>query len=351
MSVMDDQNRTDFIDILQEKVIPQVLSSGINHVLLAPPQWSPEMELPDGMTAAHVKLCGKRTKKRGGKPYGKVALTDKFWIADRLHSARMPLLCFVAQGPVVCQIADYVVHCNTGHAYLIPPGIPYSDGSHRFLDETKPHHGKCTRLQMLPYRKGLYCWRTHNWINAKGNQECNQLSHSLPSSRVPEYLYELMDEMMQHSANGEIISEGLLRVLLGTLCRELQKAPFVEAGKNLPVNTEKPQHTITHIERYIHRNLAENLTIETLSRRAAMSRTTFTVQFRARTGKSLVEYLTDLRMEKARELLRNGDLAVRHVASDVGVKQSRLRVLFQQREGVSPSEYRRQQRENQLIAK
>jgi transcriptional regulator GlxA family with amidase domain len=50
-------------------------------------------------------------------------------------------------------------------------------------------------------------------------------------------------------------------------------------------------------------------------------------------------------MEKARELLRNGDLAVRHVASDVGVKQSRLRALFQQREGVSPSEYRRQQRE------
>jgi AraC-like DNA-binding protein len=147
-----------------------------------------------------------------------------------------------------------------------------------------------------------------------------------------------MDEMMQHSANGKIISDGLLRILLGTLCRELQKAPFVEAGKPLPLNPGKPQHTITHIERYIHQNLAENLTIETLSRRAAMSRTAFTVQFRARTGKSLVEYLTDLRMEKARELLRNGDLAVRHVASDVGVKQSRLRALFQQRVGVSPWE-------------
>ena len=343
-----DNHQTDFIDILREKVIPQVLSSGISRVLLAPPQWSPEMKLPEGMTAEHIKLRGKRTKGCGSKPYGKMALTDAFWIADRLHSARMPLLCFVAQGPIACQIADYVVHCDTGHAYLIPPGIPYSDGSHRFLDETKLHQGKCTRLQMLPYDKGLYCWRTHNWIDAKGRRELNQLSHSLPLSRVPEYLYELMDEMMRHSAKGEIISDGLLRILLGTLCRELQKAPFVEVGKMpLSINPEQPKHTITRIERYIHQNLAENLTIETLSRRAAMSRTAFTVQFRARTGKSLVEYLTDLRLEKARELLRNGDLAVRHVASDVGVRQSRLRALFQQREGVSPSEYRRQQRENQ----
>jgi len=341
-----ENSRSDLCEILQDTLIPQAISMGVSRVLLAPPQWTPDMDLPDGMTVEHVALRGKRTKKRGGQPYGKTALVDAIWKLDRLHSARMPLLCFVVQGPVACQIADYAVHCDTGHGYLVPPGIPYANGSYRFLDETKPYQGQCTRLQLLPYHNGLYCWRTNNWIDAKGSQQINELSHSLPFSRVPDYLYELMDEMRHRQTNWEVICNGLLQLLLGTLHRELQKAPFIQAGKVLlPVSPEKPQHTIARIERYIHQNLAEDLTIEKLSRRAAMSRTAFTVQFRARTGKSLVEYLTDLRMEKARGLLRGGDLAVRHVASDVGVRPSRLRALFQEREGVSPSEYRWQQRE------
>jgi len=321
--------------------MPQALREGVDDIMLTPARWQSAMKMPASMTADYVALRGKPTKLRGSRPYGDTALFDTFWRKDRLHSSRMPTLCFVVKGPLIYQIADYRLHCDTGHAILIPPGVPYADGSHRFLDETKSRHGKCVRLQMQPYHGGLFCWRTHNWLDEEGRPQHNEQSYSLRDSRVPDLLYQLLDEMTERQINWQIICDGLLRLLLGTLHRELLHSPSIASGKVLLApQAERPQHAIDKIQQYIHQHLPRHLTIEKLSSRAAMSRTAFTVQFRARTGKSVVEYLTAVRLEKARDLLANSDLAVEQVARAVGFTPDRLRVLFRQQEGVSPSRYR-----------
>lgn len=337
----------DLCATLQRVVIPQVLQSGVANLLMPPARWSAGMALAAGMTANQVALRGKPSKLRGSRPYGDTALFDAVWRTDRLHSSRMPTLCFVVKGPLVYQIADYQLHCDTGHAILIPPGIPYADGSHRFLDESKTRHGKCIRLQMQPYHGGLFCWRTHNWLDDAGNPQHNEQSYSLRDSRVPDVLYQLLDEMAERQVDWEIICNGLLRLLLGLLHRELLRSPSIASGKVLlEPASERPQHAIDKIEHYIHQNLPRQLSIEKLASRAAMSRTAFTVQFRARTGKSLVEYLTAVRLEKARELLADSDLAVEQVARAVGFAPDRLRVLFRQQEGMSPLQYCQQHRTN-----
>jgi len=339
---MQNQPRlSDLCEILQRVVMPRALQAGVAHIVLSPACWKAGMALPEGMTATHIALRGKPTKLRGQRPYGDTALFDALWRKDRLHSSRMPTLCFVAEGPLIYQIADYQLHCETGHAILMPPGIPYADGSHPFLDAAKSRHGKCVRLQMQPYHGGLFCWLTHNWFDDAGKPQHYEQSYSLRDSRVPDVLYQLMDEMQERQDNWEMICNGLLRLLLGTLHRELLHSPSIASGKVLLApETEEPQHAIAKIERYIHQNLPRELTIETLSRRAAMSRTAFTVQFRARTGQSLVAYLTAVRLEKARDLLAKSDLAVEQVARAVGYTPDRLRMLFRQREGVPPSQYR-----------
>lgn len=336
-------------EVLQHPLITHAQQWGAERLAVAPPVWKANTELPEGMTMSRAALKGRNKKIRSLRPYGSASLFDAVWPADQLHSARAPVLCFVIQGPLAYRISNYVLHCESGHGILMPPGLPFADGTHRFLDDTKMHQGSCVMLQMQPYHEGLFCWRTQRWLDERGRLQHNEQNSSLHGSLVPGYLYQLMEEMQRPQQYRQMICDSLLRLLLGTLHRELQDLPVFETGELFTSShPHKTQHSITQIEEYIQQNLARDLTIEKMAQRAFMSRTAFTKKFRARTEKSLIEYVTDLRVEKARDLLRGTDLAVRQVAAAVGLEQNRLRVLFLQREGVPPSLYRENHRKTAL---
>jgi len=313
-----DIHRSSLPEVLQHLVIPQVMPAGMSHIAVARPAWEAAMELPKGMTVSRAAMKGRSKKIRGSRPYGSSSLFDAAWPVDKLHSARAPVLCFVIKGPLAYRISNYVFHCESGHGILIPPGIPFADGHHRFLDDTKMHRGSCVMLQMQPYHEGLFCWRTHRWLDEREQLQHNEQSSSLHGSQVPGYLYQLMEEMQRPQQYQQMVCDSLLRLLLGTLHRELQNLPVFETGELFTSSdSHKAQHSITQIEEYIQQNLWRDLTIEKMAQRAFMSRTAFTKKFRARTGKTLVGYVTDLRVEKARDLLRGTDLAVQQIAAAV----------------------------------
>lgn len=65
-------------------------------------------------------------------------------------------------------------------------------------------------------------------------------------------------------------------------------------------------------------------------------------RFKAATGVSLIERLQDIRIERAKRLLEEGELAVEAISLEVGYEDaSFFRRLFRRRTGLSPSQYRR----------
>lgn len=70
--------------------------------------------------------------------------------------------------------------------------------------------------------------------------------------------------------------------------------------------------------RYMNEYYAEKITCEELAERAYLSTGYFHKIFKAATGKTPVEYLQNIRMEKAAELLSETSLNVQNVASEVG---------------------------------
>lgn len=65
-------------------------------------------------------------------------------------------------------------------------------------------------------------------------------------------------------------------------------------------------------------------------------------RFKAATGASLIERLQDIRVERAKRLLEEGEQAVEAISLEVGYEDaSFFRRLFKRRTGVSPSQYRR----------
>lgn len=88
-------------------------------------------------------------------------------------------------------------------------------------------------------------------------------------------------------------------------------------------------------------NLDQEMTLHELACRESMSVRTFTRHFRDETGLSPVQWLTQQRVERARQLLEETDSSVDQVAADAGFgTAASLRQHLRARLGISPSAYR-----------
>lgn len=88
-------------------------------------------------------------------------------------------------------------------------------------------------------------------------------------------------------------------------------------------------------------HLGDDITIEMLADRAAMSVRTFTRRFRAATGTAPIEWLIRLRVRRAQDLLETSDLPIDTIAHDAGFgAPETLRHHFRKVAGTSPSAWR-----------
>jgi AraC-like DNA-binding protein len=90
----------------------------------------------------------------------------------------------------------------------------------------------------------------------------------------------------------------------------------------------------------MHADISRAWSVAQLAKIAALSRSTFFERFTRTVGVSPMEYLLAWRMEIAKELLRDNELAVSQVAERVGYgSTSTFSVAFSRHVGQSPSRY------------
>ena len=95
-------------------------------------------------------------------------------------------------------------------------------------------------------------------------------------------------------------------------------------------------------------NLALPLDLDTLATRAHMSRRTFSRRFREETGVSPMAWLTDARIDRAREILETTTEPVENIGRLTGLgAPASVRAAFHRRIGISPKEYRAVWRDRQ----
>lgn len=130
-----------------------------------------------------------------------------------------------------------------------------------------------------------------------------------------------------------------LRLLLG-LRRAAKPA---ESGKRLStLNVAEHQRVVAQAEDFMQRNLHRTLRRGEIAAAVRLSEPHLARIFLAVTGRSVIDRLTEIRIEHAKTLLRESTQSVTQIVGEVGLSSfSHFSYMFRRLVGVSPSAYRR----------
>ncbi|OAB41541.1 AraC family transcriptional regulator [Paenibacillus macquariensis subsp. defensor] len=140
------------------------------------------------------------------------------------------------------------------------------------------------------------------------------------------YIYRLPDNEVRHVQNQIVFHQIILRLLEG------QEAKYT--------GSEQPsmERSITYLENHY----SDKITREQLAEIAGVSQSYYSILFKEHTGFSPSEYLSRLRVHRAKELLISGSGTLREIAQKVGYKDEfYLSRRFKQQTGASPTSYNR----------
>ncbi len=188
----------------------------------------------------------------------------------------------------------------------------------------------------------------------------------------------LLDQVATHAQGDAVIYRARLQGLLGTILERLDRqggappalltdiaAAFQELSQLESVDdvahaftsvidkllhyVEPPRLESTsgdplrRAKAYVDENLAEDLKLADVARRAGVSRAQLQRVFSQALGMSYSAYLTAARMQKAKALLAGTDRPITDIAFEVGYNDSNyFSTAFRKHEGISPSQYRKQ---------
>jgi transcriptional regulator GlxA family with amidase domain len=99
---------------------------------------------------------------------------------------------------------------------------------------------------------------------------------------------------------------------------------------------------VREVQEWLPEHLREELSVETLAHRAAMSPRNFARAFRTQVGVTPAKYIERLRVEAARASLETTHQTVKEIATEVGFGTlETMHRVFKRALGVTPAEYRR----------
>lgn len=152
-------------------------------------------------------------------------------------------------------------------------------------------------------------------------------------ARFRSLIWELLSPRTEANPNSESLYNHLL---LGV---------FLELDMAITSAEAKPAiipNVIIDIQNYIDRNYPADINLDLLAKNFSISKFHMAREFKRYLGKSPIDYLIDVRINRAKALLTDSDRPISDICQLVGIPNpSHFLYLFKEREGVTPSAFRK----------
>lgn len=231
-------------------------------------------------------------------------------------------------------VGDYIGQFQPGHLVLTGPRLP-----HNWVSMDLPAEGVAVRDLAIqfgdaPLRKAMEQLPELKEILPL----LERARHGVEFRGISEQVREQMTRIMQ--------SRGLTR-LIG-FCQLMQHLTHHEDYRLLsaiPLQTSEEDgsiHRISEVVDYISRASEARLALADVAARFGMSESTFSRYFRRMTGNTFTNFLNQLRVNKACQMLLETDQYVSTICYNVGFNNvANFNRRFMEIKGMTPSDFRR----------
>lgn len=159
------------------------------------------------------------------------------------------------------------------------------------------------------------------------------------SSRMRGIFEALIDEYRRSGPASAAMMNALMNQCLIQVLRRISQ----QAGGVLPWLSALDDPRLARVVEAILSHPEQRHTLELLAEVAHMSRSTFVRHFEESFGRAPMDYVRDVRLRRAAQLLRVGGLSIDGVASKVGyTSRSHFSRAFHDQFGCSPADFRKQ---------
>ncbi|MFC0390100.1 response regulator transcription factor [Paenibacillus mendelii] len=154
-----------------------------------------------------------------------------------------------------------------------------------------------------------------------------------------------IDRPIQHNVNDFIM--GLERIHNASSLMELMEV-MRSIAQDMIASVERPRElfrsVIEEVIQIIDREYCSEITLESIAKQVYLSPGYLSRLFKKYKGKSIVKYITSIRLEKAGELLLTSNKKITDIGKEVGYPNfAYFSALFKNNYGKTPSQYREEQ--------
>jgi AraC-like DNA-binding protein len=240
---------------------------------------------------------------------------------------------YVAKGNMRTAFGDGVMHTIEEGCYiLIPPGMEHS---HEYNPDS-PHEGLCIRWRLDPRDQASGTNRNSDEIAIY--DKLMRLSYGIPSPVKDDIgLANRLERLLAESEAGE---QAIFVQL--TFIRFLLRLSEAINDESVPRETfEGTDRLVRKVDIFLNDLQDRELNVKQLASSLHLSYAHVAREYKRRTGRTIVERMTEIRLKKSVDYLRGTDMTMREIAEKAGFASAYyFSRVFKREFGISPTQFR-----------